>query len=131
MEAGIARPDADPDAPPVSPSLAVLVPTQELATQVIDVIHSLVPSLRGLVSLACGRLGPARRDPYHVVVATPAALRDNVKAQRLSELRTVVFDEADALLTGALAEPITSYLLPNFRHRFEGPQVLTVRPCGS
>jgi hypothetical protein len=108
-----------------------------------------------VLQIACGRLGPARRDSYHVLVATPAALRDNVKAGDLTGMVTVVraccvtrnglagcmcrqpwghlpfqcvvlcwgqvLDEADLLLTGPLSDPITSYLIPNLKHRWGVP----------
>ena len=41
----------------------------------------------------------------------------------LSQLRTVVLDEADLLLTGAVAEPITAHLIPNVRHRYADTMV--------
>ena len=40
--------------------------------------------------MAFGKVGPSRHDSYTTLVATPAALRDNVKFADLEHVETVV-----------------------------------------
>jgi ATP-dependent RNA helicase RhlE len=86
------------------PSALVLVPTRELAAQVMEDIASIAPAKRLRVASVYGGV-PLRRQAAearqaHVLVATPGRLED--LAQRklvdLSAIRILVLDEADRML---------------------------------
>ena len=86
------------------PSALVLVPTRELAAQVIAEFQSLVHVKSLRVTAAYGglplRAQAARAKNAHILVATPGRLED--LAQRrlvdLSRIRVFVLDEADRML---------------------------------
>ena len=88
-------------------TLLVLVPTRELAAQIVDVIQQLTPSLASqpkVLSVVGGvSINPqmmALRGGADVVVATPGRLLDLVEhnALSLSAVQHLVLDEADRLL---------------------------------
>jgi superfamily II DNA/RNA helicase len=86
------------------PSALVLVPTRELAAQVMAELESLAPSKRLTVAAAYGgvplRAQAKRVKAAHILVATPGRLED--LAERgvvdLAGVRTFVLDEADRML---------------------------------
>jgi ATP-dependent RNA helicase RhlE len=86
------------------PSALVLVPTRELAAQVMAELESLAPSKRLTVAAAYGgvplRAQTKRVKAAHILVATPGRLED--LAERgvvdLAGVRTFVLDEADRML---------------------------------
>ncbi|WAC74804.1 DEAD/DEAH box helicase [Roseateles sp. SL47] len=97
----------------------VLVPTRELAVQVGELLRQLSPYLAEPVKVAVlfggVSINPqlmALRGGAEVVVATPGRLLDVVdhNGLKLSELSTLVLDEADRLLDGAFADEVQRVL---------------------
>ncbi len=93
---------ADPTA--ATPSVLVLVPTRELASQVADELEALARPKRLRVAAAYGGAPISSQSKRlrgaHIVVATPGRLQDLVE-RRLVDLRGVtalVLDEADRML---------------------------------
>ncbi|MDI9239166.1 ATP-dependent RNA helicase DbpA [Lysobacter sp. LF1] len=92
----------------------VLCPTRELADQVGKQLRKLafaIPNLK--LSILCGGmpLGPqlaSLEHAPHVVVGTPGRLQELLgkRALDVSQLRTLVFDEADRMLDMGFEEPI-------------------------
>jgi superfamily II DNA/RNA helicase len=87
-----------------APSVLVLVPTRELASQVADEL-GLIGSRKGLrVAAVYGGApiaGQAKRSRgAHVLVATPGRLQDLVERRLVSldRVRTLILDEADRML---------------------------------
>ena len=104
----------------------VLVPTRELAMQVSESFRSLGRRLPWPVKVvtAIGGVSPnpqmmALRGGADIVVGTPGRLLDLVdhNAVRLSEVSTLVLDEADRLLDEGFADEVTRVLalLPDDR----------------
>ena len=104
----------------------VLVPTRELAMQVAESFRSLGRCLPRPVKVvtAIGGVSPnpqmmAMRGGADIVVGTPGRLLDLVdhNAVRLSEVSTLVLDEADRLLDEGFADELTRVLalLPDGR----------------
>ncbi|MFM1909118.1 MAG: hypothetical protein RLZZ591_2795 [Pseudomonadota bacterium] len=104
----------------------VLVPTRELATQVTEVLSSVVRTLPQAlkVSVAFGgvSINPqmmALRGGADIVVATPGRLLDLVRhnALKLANVNLLVLDEADRLLDLGFADELAEVLalLPNQR----------------
>jgi ATP-dependent RNA helicase RhlE len=92
----------EPSAP--RPAALVLVPTRELAVQIVDEARPLA-SARGLsIAAAYGGVGIERQAKRaaraHVLVATPGRLLDLIRrrAVDLSQVRKLVLDEADRML---------------------------------
>lgn len=81
-------------------------------------LHSCV-----VLQVAYGRLGPTKRDEYSILVGTPLAMQENVSLSQLLEVSMLVIDEADMVLTGSTAEPLTAHLIPQFKSRPNGPLV--------
>ena len=107
-------------------SALVLVPTRELAIQVGEVFRSLdrfLPQPVKVLTVVGGvSINPqmmALRGGADIVVATPGRLLDLVdhNAVRLSEVSTLVLDEADRLLDEGFADELTRVLalLPDRR----------------
>ncbi|MCU1449971.1 MAG: helicase, superfamily [Acidimicrobiales bacterium] len=92
------------DVKPGRPASLVLVPTRELARQVVDV---LVPLARAIDLRTMAVYGGTQLDrqmrslrrPVHLVVATPGRLIDLVDrdAMSLADVQTVAIDEADRM----------------------------------
>ncbi len=98
---------------PGRPRALVLVPTRELAEQVKEVLASLMGSRsKRIVALYGGTsYGPQRqalRRGADVVVACPGRLEDLVQRRdvNLSEVRTVVLDEADRMVDMGFIRPV-------------------------
>ena len=95
------------DGPPVRPEALVLVPTPELATQVLTVAQRLAAALPEPPSIACiTGAGDASPEGARLVVATPDELArrlhdGGVGADRVA---MVAIDEADAMLYNAASE---------------------------
>ncbi|AMV06686.1 DEAD/DEAH box helicase [Xanthomonas citri] len=96
-----------PDTAPRVLGALVLVPTRELAAQVEDTLRQLAAHLprrlKSVVATGGSSINPqllALRGGADIVVATPGRLLDLVEhnALRLSEVATLVLDEADRLL---------------------------------
>lgn len=88
-----------------APRAVVLVPSRELGEQVARVFKRFTHDTRVRVRAVLGGAAAdqARRavaGPFEILVATPGRLRKLVDAQvvHLSDVRTVVFDEADQML---------------------------------
>ena len=98
---------------PGLPRALVLVPTRELAEQVREVLASLMGSrAKRVVALYGGTgYGPQRqalRRGVDIVVACPGRLEDLVERRdvNLSEVRTVVLDEADRMVDMGFIRPV-------------------------
>ncbi len=106
----------EPGAPAV-PIALVLVPTRELAMQVSEAMYKYGSKQRVKVLPVYGgqpiyRQFKALERGVHVVVATPGRAIDHIKrgSLDLSEIRTVVLDEADEMLDMGFTEDIESIL---------------------
>ncbi|MEO8577622.1 MAG: DEAD/DEAH box helicase [Gemmatimonadales bacterium] len=110
---------ADPDRKrgPGSVRALILVPTRELAMQVAEAIHKYGKSVGARVLPVYGgqsihqQLTVLRRG-VDVVVATPGRALDHIRRKTLdlSELRTVILDEADEMLDMGFAEDLDAIL---------------------
>lgn len=96
----------------------VLCPTRELADQVAKEIRKLARSIHNIKVLTlCGGLpmGPqigSLEHGAHIIVGTPGRILDHLSKQRLSltELNTLVLDEADKMLEMGFQEPIDAII---------------------
>ena len=99
------------------PQALVVAPTRELALQVTEMIQTLGQFIDVRVLTVYGgtsytqQLNQLRRG-VHVVVGTPGRILDLIKRGRLdlSEVRTVVLDEADEMLSMGFVEDIEAIL---------------------
>jgi len=100
-------------------SALVLVPTRELAKQVADSFKSYAVHLNGDIKVVAAFGGVsvntqmlALRGGADVVVATPGRLLDLVSsnALKLSQVSTLVLDEADRMLSLGFTEELTQVL---------------------
>ena len=107
----------DPEDAP-QPQALVLAPTRELCLQIAADLQDYSKYLRGMAILPVyggssigSQIGALKRG-VHVVVATPGRLIDLVErgAVRLSEVRTLVLDEADEMLSMGFQEDIETIL---------------------
>ena len=107
----------DPDDAP-QPQALVLAPTRELCLQIAADLQDYAKYLRGIAILPVyggssigSQIGALKRG-VHVVVATPGRLIDLVErgAVRLSEVRTLVMDEADEMLSMGFQDAIETIL---------------------
>ncbi|MBD8498672.1 DEAD/DEAH box helicase [Paenibacillus arenosi] len=95
----------------------VMTPTRELAIQVAEEIGKL-SRFKGVRSLPIyggqdiGRQIRAMKKRPHIIIGTPGRLLDHInrKTIRLSDVTTVVLDEADEMLDMGFMEDITSIL---------------------
>ena len=91
--------------PPKSFPVLILVPTRELAMQIIDKIRTYGKIIRPKAVLIVGGAKPgpqikSLKDGADIVVATPGRLLDHVKSKvaYLNNTNTVILDEADQML---------------------------------
>ena len=107
----------DPEDAP-QPQALVLAPTRELCLQIAADLQDYSKYLRGLAILPVyggssigSQIGALKRG-VHVVVATPGRLIDLIDrgAVRLSDVRTLVMDEADEMLSMGFQEDIETIL---------------------
>jgi ATP-dependent RNA helicase RhlE len=86
------------------PSALILAPTRELATQIVDELHSIAHSRALRVKAVYGGVGLEKQAreaaKAHIIVATPGRLEDLLqrRAFNLSKVRMLVLDEADRML---------------------------------
>src|SRR5918998_302010 len=86
------------------PAALVLVPTRELATQIVDEIRGVAHARALSIAAIYGGAGIERQIKLarkaHILVATPGRLEDLMarRAVRLDRIRTLVLDEADRML---------------------------------
>jgi ATP-dependent RNA helicase RhlE len=86
------------------PAALVLVPTRELAIQIVDELRDLAASRALSIAQVYGGVGIEKQARQaaraHIVVATPGRLEDllNRGALRLGHVRVLVIDEADRML---------------------------------
>ncbi|MDI6098979.1 DEAD/DEAH box helicase [Actinoplanes sp. NEAU-A12] len=101
----------------VGPAALVLVPTRELAEQVSQAVHRYGRDLGVRVlpvygGQPIGRQLQALQRGVDVVVGTPGRVLDHIERAtlKLSDVRTVVLDEADEMLDMGFAEDIEAIL---------------------
>ncbi|MFT5084844.1 MAG: ATP-dependent RNA helicase DeaD [Lentisphaeria bacterium] len=101
-----------------TPQALVLCPTRELAIQVAEAFQSYASKIRGFHVLPIyggqdmrGQLRGLERGA-HVVVGTPGRLLDHLqrKSLNLSNLKTLVLDEADEMLRMGFIDDVESIL---------------------
>jgi ATP-dependent RNA helicase RhlE len=86
------------------PAALVLAPTRELATQIVDELHSIAHARALRVKAVYGGVGLEKQAreaaKAHVIVATPGRLEDLLQrgAFSLKHIRLLVLDEADRML---------------------------------
>ncbi|MGH2711519.1 MAG: DEAD/DEAH box helicase [Actinomycetota bacterium] len=111
------------DASGKQPSVLVLVPTRELAVQVVEEFEMMagarnlrVAAVYGGVSLAAQAKAASRA---HILVATPGRMEDlaNRRMVSLDHVRVLVLDEADRMLDMGF-QPQVDRLV----HRLKGPR---------
>ncbi|GAA0456339.1 DEAD-box ATP-dependent RNA helicase CshA [Actinoplanes capillaceus] len=107
----------DPNRQKDGPSALVLVPTRELAEQVSQAVHRYGRDLGVRVlpvygGQPIGRQLQVLNRGVDVVVGTPGRVLDHIEREtlRLSDIRTVVLDEADEMLDMGFAEDIEAIL---------------------
>ena len=92
------------DAQSQRPAALVLVPTRELATQIVDEIDAVAHSRALSIAAIYGGAGIERQikaaRKSHILVATPGRLEDLMarRAVRLDRIQVLVLDEADRML---------------------------------
>lgn len=107
------------ESPPVPhrPAVLVLVPTRELALQVTREFHRLTQDI-GLRVAAIyggspmGKQTEELQQGVHIVVGTPGRVLDHLKRENLvvDDLRTLVLDEADEMLSRGFLEEVTQII---------------------
>jgi superfamily II DNA/RNA helicase len=86
------------------PAALILAPTRELATQIVDELHSVAHSRALRVKAVYGGVGLEKQSREaaraHIIVATPGRLEDLLqrRAFTLSNVQLLVLDEADRML---------------------------------
>jgi ATP-dependent RNA helicase RhlE len=86
------------------PSALVLVPTRELAGQIVDELHSVAHARALSIAAVYGGAGIERQSKLarraHILVATPGRLEDLLdrRAFSLQQIKILVLDEADRML---------------------------------
>ena len=107
----------DPEDAP-QPQALVLAPTRELCLQIAADLQDYAKYLRGIAILPVyggssigSQIGALKRG-VHVVVATPGRLIDLVErgAVRLNEVKTLVLDEADEMLSMGFQDDIETIM---------------------
>ncbi|KAM4723053.1 putative ATP-dependent RNA helicase DDX28 [Rhinophrynus dorsalis] len=101
------------------PCSLILVPSRELARQVVSIAQSLCAQLGLIARFMGGGHGLAsierhlRRGPIDILVATPGALWKTVQMNKVSltELNYVVLDEADTLFDDSFSELVENLLM--------------------
>lgn len=103
----------------------IIVPTRELAVQIIDEGKSFARGTRAFFTLVIGgvdmmrQIRDLRRNPA-IVVGTPGRLKDLVerRALRLEDFRTIVLDEVDRMLDMGFINDIRILIerMPKIRH---------------
>lgn len=97
--------------------ILIMTPTRELAKQVFDVLRPLaIKSGVDAADIIGGRtienqLQKLKRDP-HVIIGTPGRLLDHIrrKSLDLSNVKTVILDEADQMLANGFREDIEALI---------------------
>lgn len=107
----------DPEDAP-QPQALILAPTRELCLQIASDLQDYAKYLKGIAILPVyggssigSQIGALKRG-VHVVVATPGRLIDLIErgACRLSEVKTLVLDEADEMLSMGFQDDIETIL---------------------
>lgn len=109
---------SNPSPKSIAVEALILTPTRELALQVQDNIRLYGSHLKHLFSVplvggaAYGGQIRALKKGVHIVVATPGRLIDHLQAGRLdlSNLKTLVLDEADRMLDMGFSDDINEIL---------------------
>ncbi len=86
------------------PSALVLVPTRELAGQIVEELRTIAHARALSIAAVYGGAGIERQSKLakraHILVATPGRLEDLIerRAVRLDQIKTLILDEADRML---------------------------------
>ena len=94
------------------PAALVLVPTRELASQIVEELGDVAGARAVSIAAVYGGAGIERQAKLarraHVLVATPGRLEDLIArgAVRLDRIRTLVLDEADRMLDMGFRPPV-------------------------
>lgn len=102
----------------------IMTPTRELAKQVFDVLKPLAEALGVDAADVIGgrtienQIQKLKRDP-HVIIGTPGRLLDHVRRHTLdlSQVKTVVLDEADQMLAAGFREDIEALIDQTMKNR--------------
>jgi len=107
----------DPSSPKTQ--ALVLAPTRELGQQIAEQLHKYSKYLKKINVLAVyggaaitNQIRALRRDPQHIIIATPGRLIDLIKrkAVKLDELKYLVLDEADEMLNMGFKDELDEIL---------------------
>ena len=100
---------------PGQPTVLVLTPTRELASQIARAVRDFgkfanVNSVEIVGGMPYREQLRRMSRPVDIVVATPGRLLDHVRANRLdlSQIETLIFDEADRMLDMGFTEDVTA-----------------------
>ena len=117
--------EAKKDAPKTAPQSLILVPTRELAQQVMDVLGELaqfIPGMRSALIIGGAPMHKQTRALFsrpQIVVATPGRLCDHLQQRsvNLAQVHTLILDEADRMLDMGFAPQLGQILrhLPRSR----------------
>jgi ATP-dependent RNA helicase RhlE len=94
------------------PAALVLVPTRELAGQIVEALRPIADARALSIAAVYGGAGIERQIKLarraHVLVATPGRLEDLIarRAVRLDRIRVLVLDEADRMLDMGFRPPV-------------------------
>ena len=94
------------------PAALVLVPTRELASQIVEELRTIASARALSIAAVYGGAGIERQTKLakraHVLVATPGRLEDLIarRAVRLDRVRVLVLDEADRMLDMGFRPPV-------------------------
>ena len=90
----------------------VLVPTRELASQIVEALREIAAARALSIAAVYGGVGLERQAKLarraHIIVATPGRLEDLIarRAVRLDRVRVLVLDEADRMLDMGFRPPV-------------------------
>jgi superfamily II DNA/RNA helicase len=94
------------------PAALVLVPTRELASQIVEALRPIASARALSIAAVYGGAGIERQIKLakraHILVATPGRLEDLIarRAVRLDRVRVLVLDEADRMLDMGFRPPV-------------------------
>jgi superfamily II DNA/RNA helicase len=115
--------NADEFVLPLLPVGLIVVPTQELVLQIFNIMSKLYPEYVPYFKCVYKNYGVKRSESSGIIISTPYALQENVNYKVLADLKLVVLDECDTLLSGHFFKSVQGYLLSTLKQRH-----ITIRP---